>query len=405
MLLFWTIRYLDRTDKQFKDRYLSLNTKSLDPITRAAVELVAENNSSRTEREILKYKHLFTEDTSEAPGNLGDYDRFDCVGPSEYFEDETGREISNNEIAQILTGSPPARSIPAGAKQHDIQLMLAEPKPILLAEVSLTPEEIRLFGYFVRDLRELRESAFMIDGPGSLKWPGGPMLSPAGNPILETAVSDEEIRSFVTIFRRLYMTGAHDPASFVKIVPIAVNALGNHPRSKWIDGTAKDYQRHLNSVPDTRPFVPRGNCTFTTKRLIDVFLYTQYAHQPNADRQRQFGECLAQLNGKNAFLTWMFLVEMLKLSLKIVNAGNFISWWFKAYCDYHNVSPAILSSLRDHHSGLGTAEKEEDRRARLFHEKVEQLAIALWEEAGQPAGGPAQFLAVARDQLTRRMND
>ena len=404
MMLFWKIRYLDRADKQFKDRYLYLNTKSLDPTTRAAVELVAENKSSKKEREILKYKYLFTAGTLEGPGDLDNWDRFMSVGPSEYFEDDTGKEISDNEMAQILTGSPTARVIPRGAKQHDIDFMLAEPKPIPLAVISLTPEEVRLLGYFVRDLREMQNSAFMKDGPGSLKSSGSPMLSTAGNPTLETAVSDEEIRSFVTIFRRLYMTGAHDPASLVKIVPIFVKALGDHPYSKWVEGTAKEYQRHLDSAPDTRPFVRSGTCTFTTKLLIDVFLYTQYAHQPNADRQRQFRECLAQLHGKLAVLTWMFFTEIWKLSLEIGNAGKVISWWFKHYCDHHNISPDVLNSLRDHHAGLGAAEKEEDRRTRLFQEKVEQLATALWEEAGQPAGGRSPFLVVARDQLSRRMN-
>jgi hypothetical protein len=42
MILHWTIRYLDRTGKQPKSGYLYLDTKPLDPVTRAAVELVAE---------------------------------------------------------------------------------------------------------------------------------------------------------------------------------------------------------------------------------------------------------------------------------------------------------------------------------------------------------------------------
>lgn len=400
MLLFWKIRYLDRTDKQFKDRYRYLKTESLDPAIRAAVELVAETKSSKTEREILKFKHLFAEGTLEDVSlNPPDWDKFVGVGPTEYFENETGKEITDNEIAQILTGSPTAFAVPRGAKQHDIDFMLAEPTPMPLAEVSLSSEEVRLLGYFVRDLREMQNSAFMKDGPGKLNSSSGPMLSPAGNPVLETAVSDDEIRSFVTIFRRLYMTGPHDPASFVKVVPIFVRALGDHRYSKWIEGTAKEYQQHLDSVPDTRPFVPLGTCTFTTKRLIDVFLYTQYAHQPNAARQRQFEKCLAELHGKHAVLTWMFLCEMWALSLEIGKAGRVITGWFQRYCDHHGVSPDVLNSLSDHHSGLGVGEKEQDRRARLFQEKAEQLATELWEKAGRPNGGLSQYLALARQQL------
>ena len=404
MMLLWKIRYLDRTDKQFKDRYLYLHTKTLDPVTRAAVELVVENKSSKTERAILKYRHLFTEEKSgNAPGNPNEWDKFSTVGPSEYFEDETGKEITDHEMGPILTGSPTARLIPSGAKQHDIDFMLSEPTPVPVADVTLDPEELRLLGYFVRDLTELRDSAVMKDGPGTIKASGAFGLSATSNHTLETAASDEEIRSFVTIFRRLYMTGHHDPASFTKIIPVFVKALGDHPYAKWVDGVAKEYQNHLDSVPDFRPFIQPGACAFTTKRLIDVFLYTQYAHQPNEDRQRQFGECLTQVHGKRPVLTWMFLTEIWKCSLKIGNAGKIISWWFKRYCEHHGVSPAVLTSLRDDHYGLGAAEKEEDRRARLFREKTEELAMELWKQNARPEGGPSQFLMMAREQLDQKL--
>jgi hypothetical protein len=402
MMLLWKIRYLDRTDKQFKDRYLYLHTKTLDPVVRAAVELVAENRSNRTDREILKYRHLFVERAAEGHADPNDWDKFSTVGPSEYLEDETGREISHDEMARILTGSPTARAIPSGAQQHDIDLMLAEPKPLPLAGVSLSTGDTRLLGYFVRDLREMMNSAFMKDGPGSLQSSSG-FMSPSNNPTLETPATDDEIRSFVTIFRRLYMTGPHDPASFVKVVPIFVTALGDHPYSKWVQGTAKQYENHLAAVPEARPFVLPGTCTFTTKRLIDVFLYTQYAHQPDEKRQRQFGECLAELHGKRAVLTWLFLTEMWKCALEIGNAGRIIARWFKHYCAHHGLSPDVLNSLREDHSGLGAAEKEEARRERLFREKVEQLAASLWEQAGRPSGGPSQFLTAARDQLGRML--
>lgn len=401
-MLLWKIRYLDRTDKQFKDRYLYLDTRTLDPVARAAVELVAEGRSSRTEREILKYKRLFVEGTVEGiPGDDPDnWDRFSTVGPSEYFEDETGREITHDDMAQILTGSPTARAIPSGAQQHDIDFMLTDPKPVPLAEIALSSEDTRLLGYFVRDLNEMMNSAFMKDGPGTITSSSG-FMAPSSNPTLKTPATDEEIRSFVTIFRRLYME--KEPANFQKAVAMFVVALGDHPLSKWVEGTAKQYENHLDAVPDARPFVPPGTCTFTTKRLIDVFLYTRYAHQPDERRQRQFGECLAELSGKQDVLTWMFLTEMWKLTLEIGNAGRIVARWFAAYCAHHGITPDVLNSLRDDHGGLGAAEKEEARRERLFREKVEQLAQGLWEQGGRPAGGPSQFLTAARDQLGRTL--
>jgi hypothetical protein len=395
MFLFWKIRYLDRADKQFKDRCLYLNTKALDPVTRAAVEIVVENRSANTQREILKYRHLFAEGVqANAPRDPHELDIHRGFCLPDYFEDETCREITLDEMAQSLTGSPTARAIPRGAKQHDFDLMFAEPKPIPLDEVSLSAEATRLFGYFVRDLEEMQNSAFMKDGPGTL-------TSSGVIPTITTAVTDEEIRSFVTIFRRLYMTSERDPANFLSTVAMFVKVLGNHPYSKWVESTANEYKAHLAAKPDAIPIIP--NVTFPTKRLIDVFLYTQYAHQPDAKRQRQFEECLAELHGKGAVLTWLFLTEMWKCSLEIGNAGNVISWWFKHYCHHHSVSPDVLKSLRDHHSGLCAAEKEEDRRERLFHEKVEQLAAALWEQAGRPEGGPTQFLVTDREQLCRKL--
>ena len=60
MILFWKIRYLDRTDKQFKNRNLSLDTKTLDVATKAAVELVIEQSGTHTDRTILQASASFS---------------------------------------------------------------------------------------------------------------------------------------------------------------------------------------------------------------------------------------------------------------------------------------------------------------------------------------------------------
>lgn len=140
-----------------------------------------------------------------------------------------------------------------------------------------------------------------------------------------------------------------------------------------------------------------GTCSFTTKRLIDVFIYTQYAHKPNEKRQRQFKECLSQVFGKTNLLTYMFLVEVWQLSLLFVNAGRVIADWFGSYCSAHSITPDVLRSLRDEHSGLGIVERVADRRARVFREKTEELAMKLWIDDGRPDGGPSQFLLIAHN--------
>lgn len=402
MILFWKIRFLDRADKGFKDRSLFLNSETLDPVTRAALELVVEGRHPGSDRRILKYRSLFEErDLATIPDCQEILTTGRTIFVSDYFEDETGAEITLRQMGPILTGDPNTVLLPNGMRQHDIEFMFSESKPVPVAEVSLDQEEARLLGYFVRDYQEIRDSAFLKDGPGTLKTTGSVSGMAISNPTLETAVSDDEIRSFVTIFRRLYMDG--EPANFEKAVAVYVKAVGDHPLAKWVAGIAADHRQHLDSVPDVRPFMQVGTCTFNTKRLLDVFIYTQYAHQPDERRQRQFGECLAQVQGHKAVLTWMFLTELWKCALEIGNAGKQIAAWFNRYCDHHGISPDVLASLRADHSGLGVEEKEEERQARLFREKVEELSTELWKRHGRPEGGPAQFLLLAREQLNQAL--
>lgn len=386
-----------------KDRYLYLASESLDPATRAAIELVTENRSWRTQREILKYRHLFQDRGPD--WNSGDphfWAEFRPVGPSEYFEDEVGKEITLYEMGPILTDDPNAKLYPGHTRRHDLELMNADRTPIPVADVALDVDEIRLLGYFCRDLAELRESAFMEDGPGTLTSVGTVPISVLATPTLRTAVSDDELRSFVTIFRRLYMD--KEPANFKKAVAVYVRALGDHPIGKWIAGEVGEYEAGLGKIPELIPFVSTLNCTFTTKRLVDVFIYTQYAHQPSVERQRQYDECLSQVQGCRSLLTWLFLTGMWQCSLKIVNAGRMIAEWFRRYCEHHRISPQVLNSLRNDIPGIGTDEKVEDRQARLFREKVEELERTLWINAGRPEGGPVQFRTQAREQLHRALN-
>lgn len=143
--------------------------------------------------------------------------------------------------------------------------------------------------------------------------------------------------------------------------------------------------------------------TFKVKRLLDVFLYTQYAHQPDERRQRQFLECLQEVKGRRGFMTWMFLTEIWKCSLDIVRAGRVIAGWFQRYCNQHGITPDVLNSLRNEHAGLGAVEKEEVRKARLFREKAEELATELWKQQGCPERGPMPFLPLARKQLAAQL--
>ena len=258
-----------------------------------------------------------------------------------------------------------------------------------------------MLGYFERDLREIIDSALYSEGPGTIESRGSITSPDAAEPNLKTAVSDDEIRSAVTIFRRLYMTG--EPANFLKAIAVYSKALAGHPFADWVKAEGVEYEHQLKSNINFLPFAQ--NITFSRKRLIDVFLYTQYHHQPDEQRQRQYEECLSQVHGKKQLLTFMFLAELHNVCLTYSNAGRVIAAWFRKYCEHHKVSADVLRSLRHDNPHLGVIEKKADRAARLFREQVESLAVDLWNQNGCPSSGPKVFLRDAESQLRKVLNE
>jgi hypothetical protein len=162
MLIFWKVRFFDKQTRTFGDRSLLLNTQTLDPPTRAAIEFLAESGTRESQRELIRLRQLFIEQDWQTALHEqiagGSTPRF--VHPRDYLEDEQGKEISLQQLGPLLTGDPDAMLVPSGAQPHDIELMKAERVPIPLQSVTLTADELRILAYFARDFRELDESAF-----------------------------------------------------------------------------------------------------------------------------------------------------------------------------------------------------------------------------------------------------
>ena len=394
MMLFWKIRFFDRKQGKLDDRLLYLDTTKLTLELRAAVEIVADAKTNAEQRKILQFKYLFKEGKMEDAGEPAEWGSFSFVGPVEYFEDCDGNELSQDALASLITGKQNVKTIPHGARQHDIDLMFSESKPIPF-DAAISQEEIDLLGLFGRDLAELMSSTFLKEGPGSIKATGD-FSNATSIPKLVTATTDEEIRSTVIIFRRLYME--KEPANFQKTCTLMSQILASHPYGKWLKGAASQFESELNSPANILPFVK--NVTFTRKRLVDVFLYTQYAHQPSDKRTKQYHECLLELGNRSEMLTWMFLTELWKLSLEIGNAGRFISAWFRRYCDHHNVSPNIIDSVKMISEGIGSLETNAVRSDRILNEKAIPVAEQLWVDAGKPEGGPHIFHKQARKKVS-----
>ena len=394
MILLWKIRYLDTRDKQFKDRDLWLDTNSLDVATKATVELICKLKDRSQERKISQYRHFFKEkdDTSGNMIDVYNYDNsMDSVFIHDYFEDENGNELSNKQMASILTGKSDAIMFWAGTKQHHIDYAFADKRPISIDQISLADKQLEVLGYFSRDLREMLASAFYKNGPAKLTRRGSNL------PDVETSVTDEEIRSFVTIFRRLYIQ--KEPANFLKAAAVFEDAVKGYPINDWIRGVANEYEAGLRKKPFFVPYLQQKNYPFSRKRVIDVFLYTQYAHQPNAKRKRQFEECLLAAGNIQPLLTWLFLTELHACSLHIRNAGVIIADFYDRYCQCHRIFPDILQSMASNHPGIGMLEKKEAQQARIFQEKVEELAKTLWENNGCPEGDMEWFIDQAQNML------
>ena len=397
MLLLWGIRYFDTRDKQFRDRDLVLETEALDPAIRMAVEATRELMEIDGDRKMLKYRHLFHEQKysdAEFKDMVERHAKTDTFCIPDYFEDENGEELTSERMGQVLTGNPDAVMVPRGAKQHDIEFMFAPKPSVDLGDIQISEEDLKTLLYFSRDYRKMEASNCLIEGPGRI------IIRSDADPVIQTSVPDKEIHSFVMVYRLLYMTG--DRGNFLKAAEVFAKVVSPNPVGKWVKGVAEEYKQSLDSVPFPIPSVPEGGVTFTRKRLIDAFLYTQYAHQGQERRERQFAECLTQVNQKRGLLFWLFLRSIWECALHIRNAGIQIASFTEAYCRYHNLTSCAIAPASEY-VGMGELETREDHKARVLEEKAEELAMDVWKRNGRPSGGPMQFIQDARKQLKTAM--
>src|SRR4029453_3299752 len=103
-------------------------------------------------RGMLQYRRLFREE-KEPNSTLEDFNGCFCV--HDYFEDENAQELSYGRMGVVLTGDPEVAFFPPGTRRHDAEHCLAEKPPIHLEQITLTPDQLNILGYFSRDMRDL----------------------------------------------------------------------------------------------------------------------------------------------------------------------------------------------------------------------------------------------------------
>lgn len=397
MLVIWKVRVLKRSDRKFKDLSLVLETSELSAVKKARVELYLNQRTSSFDRGILSFREWFEErEITELPPEIFQGDG-KIITVTEYFEDESGEEISFQEMGQVVTGDPNTQIFPSCYRSHDIVLSLSNPEPVPIDEISLSSRELKLLAYFVRDYSALLECAFVKENPGSLHATSlstSTEIDPS--PTLTTATSNDEIHSAVMIFRRLYME--KETADFLKAANVFIKALGSHPIAKWVKSERKEYTKKMTMPVSSMPFDPP--VSFTRRQLIDAFLYTQYAHQPKPKMEPIYQDCLAQLQERKSMLMFLFLTELHSCCLQICNAGNQIAKLFSSYCERNGIDVEIVPLAKDCNPMIGSMEKSVDRNFRLHREQVERLANDLWIEDGRPSKGAASFIETAEQHLS-----
>jgi len=199
------------------------------------------------------------------------------------------------------------------------------------------------------------------------------------------------------VFRKLYMCS--EPGCFARAASVFCGAV-DHPIGEWVKAELGLYEKELAEPPDHVPLHPSRKPTFTRKRLINAFVYTKFAHQPQKKWIRRYEAMLAEIKSED-MLTWLFQTTAFFLSLYYVRVGTQIGPFLAAYLQAHGASPSFQGASLVEGAGIGTLEKQQAIRDRLLREKAQQLAYALWDEAGRPEGGPTQFLPQAEAQLRR----
>jgi len=364
----------------------------LDPATKAAVECTYETSGPGfPRREILKFRRLFQEKffspeemnaLAEQSGNVA------CIFLPEYFEDEKSQELSRKRFSEILTGDADTMLFPSHYRQHDVELEMSPlGKDVDFNLVSLSQEEIDCLAYFTRDAEELAATELFKNGPGTLLGAGGDFR-------LETATTPDEVRSFLTAFRKMYMT--REPGCFAKAGALLAQKV-DHPLARWILGELHQYEDALGKPPDLC-FGKASKLTFSRKKIVDAYIYTKVVHQPDGKRIKQYEKYLAEL-GSEDLLTWYALSAAYRLSFHYVKACNAIKPFLDAYLEAKGASPSFGAPPLHVGQGLGVQEKRRAKVDRIFREKVEELAVELWQEAGQPTGGPELFFPEAEQKL------
>lgn len=181
----------------------------------------------------------------------------------EYFEDETGQEISTREMMQIATGDKNIISFNA----EDIAKI--EPTDICAREAWTVDKANTLFN-FIQVVRLIWRSSWARKRSTITIYPGS--VVKCDFPTVESMCA------VLTLFRQLYATDA----LMENTCKIYNEHCNNATKKKWVDFCIEGFRQSLDGNPS---FIHLQGCS--VKHLFEAFLYgTGIVHSPS-DRNRE----------------------------------------------------------------------------------------------------------------------
>jgi hypothetical protein len=340
-------------------------------------------------REILHYRHLFqpiVEPIQESWIADGSHDNERLVTVYDYAEDAEDKEISFTEMARAVTGNPDVLVVPPGMRSHDIQLYyLAKNTPLPpnpLDQIHLTQQEIDTLAYFLRDATELKRERFYCNPPsfhaqGDQQW-------------VET-IAVENIRSFVIVFRRMYMDG--EPGNYAKACDVYTKHFLNKRITDWISAEKRLYEQFLCGRASLFPGLGPPY-SVENKPLIDAFLYTKFVHQPQERRIKQFQTFLQEVGNADR-MEFACYNAMLELTRYYSRLQWVLANELPGYLNHTGAKPSFDSPPFVNEGGRGSRLTKEELEARQLHDRAEKLGYELWTKDGKPDGELPQYVVRA----------
>ncbi len=393
MFIFTTVKVA--LPGESKERWFSLDTDTLAPLEKHRIELLID--SCAVNGEAFRGIRMWFQQSEEAisldklnhyPGEIKGF----SVDLHSYWESDDGCRLTEAQAIRIVTQNPDLKIFPPGTRQHDVTLALTDNSPVPnnpLAFFQLTQSEVNGLALFLRDIKELRQNPF---------YERHATMRSVGNELTLETISVDLIRSFITIFRRLYMSGKHDVGNFRDSCDVYCSRFWNQRVIDWVAEERRLYDQFLEE-PAAKLVGTKPVFSFSNKRLIDVFLYTRFAHHPNESRTRQLKQMRVEV-GSDEWLEFMFYSVVQRAAMMYCNVSQYIAFEMDGYWKVGGLQPSADTTPFCNAGDRGvlrTAKEESEERIR---KRAERLGEDLWKNAGCPANTLPQFVEDAMRQLS-----